>query len=256
MVNYYFHNGKRLFDTGKVAAAVECCCTQPVDCERFRGIAHSEDAHAHADSVWVRFGDWGDASPYYYEPGSVDNECCDTLDGDYELLIRDFDDPTPEYDEFGCFPGMFMPTCMPCHDCEDLSNEPFTFAYLTAACDECEVPEGVDTSYCKSYNYLAPEGFDVLWTVVVEIYGYYSDVCTLGACVGEYPEGSTYKLLVVYQAYAPSSAAPHNYAGGHLLTKVLVDAPTDGDPPNDWAQFYCEPPETCWLFADVEPPPP
>jgi len=258
VVSYYFHNGKRLFDASKVAAAAACCCDQVVNCDRFRGIANEEDNHEHADKIYVRFGAWGDAGTYYDPAASVDDECCENLAGDYELLIRDFDDPTPEFGEFGCMPGMFMPTCMPCYDCEDISDEDFTFKYLRAACNACDVPPDDNSApYCFPYLELVPEGFDVLWTVEVVVWGYYSTVCNQGECLTPvFPAGSTYKLRVVYQAYALSSAAPHNYAGGFLLTKVLVDAPTDGDPPNDWAQFYCEPPDTLWLYADVEPPPP
>ncbi len=242
--------------TGALGRDLDCCCGEIATCERFRGNASLSDVHAHDSSIWVRFPAWGNASPYYVPSGSVDNNCCETLAADYELPIRDYTDTSPEYGEFTYWPGMFMPTCMPCHDCEDLSNEDFTFAYLFAHCNSCDPPEGIDTTGCRFYPELVPEGYDPIWTVEIVIYGYYNSECGTGTCSDDYPSGSTYKLLIVYQAYALSSAAPHNYAGGFELNRVLVDAPDDGFPPNDWAQFYCESPETCELYAGFAPPAP
>lgn len=240
--------------TSALARNADCCCDEPVDCERFRGNADSGDVHTHDDSIWVRFPAWGNAGTYYDPAASVDDECCANLAADYELPIRDYTDTSPEYGEFTYWPGMFMPTCIPCHDCGEISDEEFTFKYLFAFCNSCEVPEGISSTGCRPYLELAPEGYEPIWTVEVTVYGYYSTACTQGVC-NAFPEGSEFKLRVIYQVYGLISAAPHNHAGSFTLNRVLVDAPTDGDPPQDWAEFYCEAPETCQLFAGFEPPP-
>lgn len=234
-----------------LAKGTGCCCgVSEDDCIVFRGNAHSDDVHTHYPYITARFPAWGDAGTYFLEAASTDNECCATLDADYELLIRDYDTAdTVAFGYFGTQPGMFMPTCMPCYDCD--TEESHTWAFLRAFCNACDIPVEDQVPPCRSWVGEIPEGHEVVWTVELEIYGYWNTVCgTPGAC--SLPFGLYPKALMIWIKTA--LAGTHNYAGLHELTLVQHLGPDAGGGEN-YKDYYCQPPTTMYLYCGEDPPP-
>jgi hypothetical protein len=244
---------------GDLAGAVACCCTPEYnDCERYRGVRDSGDVHAHDSSVFVEMLGWDPRGADHFEI-DVDDECCESLNDVYELPIRDYDTVAGgtsgyEWCYFGNLPGMFMPTCIPCHDCfEEFDEEApdLSWSILRAFCGECDYDF---TPACRSRTPTA--SYDMIWTVELEVWGYWNTVCNTGDAFCDEP-GGVAKARMVWAKKLLSSAAPHNYAGLHTLSLVEHTGPTYATFPSlvTFADLYCTPPGTITLYASYDPPP-
>ncbi len=244
-------DGIRLLRAPSGALANACCC-DVVDCERFRGVAEAGDEHTHDPYVWVEMTDWDERAEDHFTAAQAGAECCLALNDIYELPIRDYDTATAlEWAQFDNQPGMFMPTCIPCHNCFE---EDETWAVLRAACGDCDYPYGSNCIGNLALGYI-PVGHDLIWTVTLEVWGYWDTVCTSPTgCTT--PTGNP-KVFAMWIKTLPSSGAPHNHAGLHDLTLVVLDSPIYqiGPPEIKFHELYCTVPNMIKLHAGDDPEP-